>query len=380
MQTLLAVAGVGVPVALLLVLTGVSVGLATGPSADAGEIDYWVTPESGTGSAVIDAGDPRLAASHDVADRLAAREDVEYATPILLETLELRRPADGATEHVLVVGVIPEDGYETVAPLSTAALSPGDPHYADGSYEGPWTGEAVFSESAAEVFGVDTGASVEVAGRDRTLTVTAVESPRSAGLGQLPVVVVRLSEVQTLTGAASDDIATRLLVAAPDATADTETAIETAYPNTEVRSDDSILAERTLDSGLPAAMALAAFLLAMTTGILLVGTAFGFELAADGRQRAVLAAMGISARSRAALVGLEALWLALLGGAAGVLLWLGGSVLINELARRAYDVSVVALSPWFVAYGLAAAVCIGLVTVPYLLVVSRRTTTGVRIG
>lgn len=380
-RTWLCVVGIAVPVALLLVVTSVSIGLATGPTTSADDVDYWVTPESNASSAVTDVGTTRFAGTHATAARLSARDDVAYASPMLTELLAVEGP-DGGTEYLLAVGVVPEQGYGSVTPVSSVQLSPDDPYYAGGSYDGRWTGSMVLSEAAAETLDAGTGATVAPrrSASNRTFTVVGVSPPKRAGVSQFPVAVVRLSELQAVVGADERDAADRLLVAAPSATAETEAALAATYPNAAVRSRGELLVERAVDEQLPLAMAASALILSLTTGTLLVGTTFGFEVAASSRRRAILAAVGVSGRSRAALIGLETLLLALLGGYLALVVWAGGSFAANAVARWRFDTQVAVFEPWLLPAGVAVAVLIGLLSVPYLLFVGRRSTEEADLG
>ena len=200
-RTWLCVVGIAVPVGLLLVVTSVSIGLASGPATGAGDVDYWILPESNASSAVTDVGGARFGSTHETADSLAARDDVEYVTPLLLELVEFET-TDGSTEYVLVVGVVPEAGYGEVTPVSSVQFSPGDPHYAGGEYDGAWTGHVVLSQAAAEALDAGRRDRLSPRASDRNFTVLGVSPPKQAGVSQFPVAIVRLSELQAVVGAA----------------------------------------------------------------------------------------------------------------------------------------------------------------------------------
>lgn len=365
-QTALSVAGIAVPVALMLLVTSVSVGLATGSGVGTGAVDYRVVPETGTSTAVTDVDAPQLGRVHATTARLRAREDVHAVTPVLVSLLDVER--GGEETPVLFVGVVPSD--RELVGLSTGALSTGDPHYANGSYGGPWTGEAVVSTAASESLGVEEGGTVALADRERSFTVVGVSRSRSVGLGQLPVAVVHLSELQSLTGATSSDSANQLLVSAEPSA---RPALEAVYPRTTVIERGGLVAAT--DEGLPRAIGLTAFAVAVAVGTLFVVTTVGFEVAADARRRAVLAAMGVSRRSRTVLLAVEVLSVSLVGGLAGIGLWLVGLVLVNAGATTLLSTAPVApFHPLLGVYGLGVALLVGLLATPYLLVLGRRTT------
>lgn len=368
-QTLVCVLGIALPVALLLLVASVSLGLAADPAAGGGA-DYWVMPE-GASSAVTNVDGTRLADVHPAAASVAARDDVAHASPMLVEFV-VADGAGGERVLLLAVGVVPSERHERIAPVPTDALTPGDSHFGVGDYEGQWTGEAVLSESAAAELGIEEGDEFAPRGTDRPFTVTAIEPPPSAGLAQLPIVVVHLSELQALTGADDRDAADQLVVVAPEASADTERALADLYPRTTVESRGGLPGDRGVDSRLPAAVALAALLIAVVTGTLLVSTAFGFELAADSRSREVLSSIGVAGRSRAGIVGTELGVVSLYGGLLGVAIWAAGGRLLNRFAIARFGAPVADLDPMFALYGVAVALGIGLLSLPYLLAVGWR--------
>ena len=367
------VTGIALPVALLLIVTSVSLGLAASGTVASDDVDYWIVPESGASSAVVSVGGPQFGQVHPVGERLSARPNVEYATPVLLSVL----PAEvgGTREFVLAVGVVPPATPIGVAGVSTAGLAAGDPHYADGGYDGPRTDEAVVSRPAASLLGLGRGDSLELTaagGRNRTLSVANVSSAGTEA-GELPVVLVHLSELQTLTGAADGDRADQLLVGTNDPAV--RPALEGVYPRSIVLARGGLDAGGVADSSLALAVGLAALAVALTVGVLFAATTLGLAVAAASRERAVLAALGVSGRSRAAMLAVEALAVSLAGGLLGVGLGVAALPVANRLARRyVAEVTVAQFHPALVGYGLAAALAIGLLVLPYLLVMGRRTT------
>jgi putative ABC transport system permease protein len=368
-QTLISVLGIALPVAVLLLVASVSLGLAADPSAG-DEADYWVVPE-GASSAVMDVESAQLGSVHPTAARLTERDDIAHTSPMLIDFVQLEGP-NGEPVYVLAIGVIPSAEYDGIAPLSTEGLQPGDPYYADGEYNGTWTGEAVISESAATELGADSGTELSVRGTSRSFTATAVRTPGSAGLTQLPILVAHLSELQTITGAQQQDSASQLVVVADQPSAETEQALAGLYPKTTVQTRGGMLSQQGTDSRLPAAMALAALIISMTTGVLLVSTAFGFELAADSKGRQLMSALGIAGRSRAGIIGTELGVVSLYGGSLGVGIWGIGALAVNQVMMARFGAPVATLDPRFIVYGIGVALLIGLLSLPYLLVVDWR--------
>jgi putative ABC transport system permease protein len=377
-QTLLSVGGVAVAVALLLVVTSVSAGLVTGSTVGTTETDYWIVPEGSAGSAVTPVEGQRLGQVHSVSDRLTEREDITDATPVLTGLLRLQRAgSDEEDEYVVVLGVIPGGGDQKVADLPTGSLTPGDPYYADGAYDGRWTGGMVLSESAADTLGpegarLQSGTELSVAGKEagEGFTVTQVAAADGPGIAQLPIAVVHLAELQRLTGGTSGDVADQVLVAT-DGSVSSE-SLKGIYPNAQVLTRGELITSRAQESGLPLAMAAAALLVALVVGTLFLVTTVGFSVLADAESRAVLTAIGVSGGSRASLVVGETLATAAIGGLAGVACWVLAAVVVAVLETVGTTVPFAA-RPVFGLYGLVVALGVGLVSLPPLVVVSRRT-------
>ena len=376
-QILLSVAGVAIAVALLLLVTSVGVGLSASETVRASNADYAILPSGGS-SAVTDVGRAKLGRAHDVAGRLSAREDVAHTTAIRTAFVPVRTAgagdsADGEPMRLLVIGVTAtrEDG--VIAGIPTEGLSRRDVHYANGSYGGPFTGEMVLSSSAADRLDASEGTVLRPRTRavgDRTFRVATVSEPRRAGIGQFPVALVHLSELQTALNATDGDAADQMFVEANDP--GVRDHLETVYPETIVVSRGDLFAGSDGRSQLPAAIALAAFVVALVVGTLFMITTMGFELAADRENRAVMRAIGLSGASRTAIVVVQTFVVAVAGGVAGIGLWLVGIGIGNAVSGAVSGVPVAAFRPVLAAYGVGVALLIGLLTVPYLLVAAWR--------
>jgi putative ABC transport system permease protein len=366
-QSTLSVAGVAVAVGLMLTVTSIGLGLATGGIAADTQTDYLITPSGDAGSVVANVEGQQLGQVHRATARIESFEGVRWATPVLVSIGSVDVAED--REYLLVVGVVPDDGTR-VAGLSTEALTPGDPMF-DG---GPRTGEAVVSSAASEELGYTEGdAFTLVTGAkdaNRSFGVVAVAEPSEPGLGQLPVAVVHLSELQAITGGQRADVANRILVSGSGERL--QQRLQRVYPESDVVTRQQLLRQQALDAELTLAVGVGAFLVAVVVGVLFIATTMGFELAAEREDRLVLRAVGISRRSRLALVAIRTFVVCLLGGVGGILLWLAGSTLVNVVARAVSGgFAVAVLHPALAVLGLLAALLIGLVVAPYLLVASR---------
>ncbi|ELY61138.1 hypothetical protein C493_03430, partial [Natronolimnohabitans innermongolicus JCM 12255] len=135
-QTAALVSIVALTVALLLVVTGIGVALADDPSGTT-DADFRVAPaEGGSLSSVVEVEGPRLDDVHDRTADVRQHDDVEYATPVLAEPVEMRTTDGDDTVVVLALGVVADDPAPTVAGISTDALGSDDADDPDGGETG----------------------------------------------------------------------------------------------------------------------------------------------------------------------------------------------------------------------------------------------------
>lgn len=372
-QVAFAVVGIALTIMLLTTAGGIALGLASQSAIQSEDVDYWVVPEASTAEAVaVDVGGPALGDVHGVSARFADDQRIEYITPIELQIVQLRNPDSDIQAYVLAVGVVPERS-QSVAGVSLSALTPGDPYYADGSFDGRWTGEVVVSTAASRLLDADSGSRLQSAGSStRTFTVVDRQQPElSMGGGSVPVVVVHLAELQALSGGTTTDQADQFLVRTDNPSVRSD--IERLYPGTDVVTRSGLTTRQLSTSELPLAVAVTVLLTAITVGVLLVATTMGLAVTDDRRFIATLAALGFSIRSRSLLVVVEVLTVAVIGGVAGVGL---GSVVIvvtNAITTYTLGVTVAVVDGRLLTIGLAVSVVIGVLAAGYPLWLSRRT-------
>jgi putative ABC transport system permease protein len=359
-------------IATLLVVTGVAVGLGAETTTFGSNVDYWLVPEGGAGSVLVSTGGPMLGETHETSASLRDRDDIEYATPVLSRPIELESATE--REYVLAVGVVGSPGAPRVAGLPPDTLSPDDPRYAQGRYDGPWTGEVVASSAAATILDVDDGDAVGMPAVNESGTVVGVHESEKV-TADIPIVLVQLSELQTMTGADDRDQADQLLVASSSGGIKSDLAA--VYPQTTVETRSGLLAQNVIDEDIGLALSLTGLLAALGIGTLFVSTTMGMEVVASRDELATMSAVGLRTSSRLVIVGVEVLVTTLLGGVLGIVLGAGGIVVANEGATRLLDVTVATFHPAFLGYGVVVALLIGRCSLPYLgVLVSRVGTAG----
>ena len=368
--------GVAVAVALLVVVSGISLGLANSTTIESEDIDYWIVPdEAGAGSVPLQAEGARLSQVHQVTAELRRDDRIAYASPVVLQPLQLHNPATGDREYVVAVGVIPTDQQRRVADMEISALPTDYSYYGDGAYNGEWSGQFVAAPSVTERLALAPGDTVTVGAANRSLTLTKVnDREMAAGVGEVPAIAMPLAELQALTGLDQADQADQILVSTTDPSV--ESTLAEIYPRTDVVSRAGIGGVDATPTNLPLAMALAATLVAGGIGVAFVATMMGLELTAGRRELAVLSAVGFSGRARALVVVAETVTVATLGGVLGVGLGALATVGVNAIVASAIGISSLAtLTPALIGYALAAAVAVGVCAAPYPLYLTTRTNT-----
>lgn len=365
-RLLLTVVGVALAVALMISVTGVAINLASGSTVQGDDVDYWIVPEGGSvNSVAVSVEGPQLGSVHETTARIQADDRVSFATPVELQILQLSTAE--SSEYVLAAGVIPPGGDQEILGLPSHQLTPEDPHYANGSYDGPWTGEAVVSSAAAELLGIEEGATLtptRVSANQTFQATTIAEGDLSGGVGPIPVILVHTSELQTLTNTASQDQADQILVSTNDPAV--ESTLESIYPETQVLLRAGLGGSDLSTSSLPLAVAVAALLATVAIGTLFVATLMGLESIAARETIAVRAALGFSTSSQMLIVLAQTLTIAGLGGLCGTVLGFGGVYVLNAGATVFAGVGqIAAFHPGLLVYGPGVAVLIGVLATPY---------------
>jgi putative ABC transport system permease protein len=363
------VAAVALTIALLLVVTGIALGLADGGIATQDDADVRVAPEDErTLSAVDGIESPRLGEANERAETIRSQDGVDHASPVLVEQVRLESES-GEERTVLLVGVVPDDESRTVAGLSTGALESGE-----GS-------EVVLSSTAADDLGAETGEEVALSSvrtdpssneGPPSTPVAAVEES-AGGNADTPVALVHLEELQSLSGADGGEMADRVLVWGETESA--ETAAADAYPDAAVESTDPRDPSALFDDGLAFATSVIALIVGVAICASFVATTMGMTVNEDRRTLAVLAAVGFPTHSRLLVVALSTALTTLAGAVLGIGLGVVGIHAVNAVAGATVaSGAVAAMHPAFVPYALGVALLSGLIATPYPLAVAARTT------
>lgn len=396
-QTAVTVTLIALTIALLVIVTGISAGLAADSTTD-DEADIRVVPEGGgTLSSVVDVESARLGNVHETTASIEARDDVAYATPVLTEVIQIQTAGGDEPKTVLAMGIVPPEEPTTIEGISTASLEPGDPYFGNGTDNGSRTGELVLTDTAADGINASAGDTLAVTSptpatalqREETnqslaYTATAVDDTETTDLsGELPLVVLHLSELQSITGADDGDLADQVIVETRSdaSTAAAESAAEDAYPNATIQSGGESEFGSIRSDDFALATSLVALVVALVICSLFVATSSALMIDRDREMIAVLAAVGFSVRSRLAIVAITTLSLTLAGAVAGVVLGIIGISITNYLATATIaPESIATLRLAFVPYAIGIALVAGILALPYPLYLVARTNVVAELG
>jgi len=372
---------VALAITLMIIVSGVSLALADESAVDSEEADLRIVPPDHSSlTTVVEAEPPRMSDVHARTETIESHEQVSDATPVLLSRVRLRAPESGKPVAVLAIGVEPGPRSPTVAGLKPSSLGPGDPRYANGSYDGEFTGDVVLSAAAAEQLNasvddpllLQSGTTGPV---DEEFSVTAIDRTARTSSG-FPIAVFRLSELQEISGAAEDDRANQILVQTSSGSGSVQRDLESMDENTTVVTGGGIASDvRSLQGDtLAMGVSVTATLVGIVLCSLVVATTMGLVINADRQQLAVLETVGFDRRAQLAIVSVTVLGLVIAGAAIGIVLGAIGTMLTNAVAQATVtEVPIAKLGLWTVPYGFGVAILAGIVAAPYPLAIAART-------
>jgi putative ABC transport system permease protein len=362
----LAVVGIALAVLLVVLLSGLGYGLTTtgGQAIDWLDRDLWATtgPVAFAPGAVGGVENP-IEDAHLVADRMSRIEGVSEVQALAFQAVYVS--PDGE-EFDTVVGVGGTDSGDTIVIQQGRTFSGDDVHYADGTYEGPMTHEAIVGPRLADRYDLEPGDTLHVGGtlaaaRENEFEVVGVSNTFSRFLGT-PTVALHLSELQEVSGGTGNDRAAILAVTLADGAdpAAVERRIERAFPRFSVRTNDEQVGAVIGNQGPVLAAATTLVALAVVAGAALVTNVLALLVAQQRERFAALKAAGVSGRLLAVTVLAQGLAVGLLGGLLGLALALPAATLLNRVVADLAGFSDLLATPaWLLAAGVALAAAVG---------------------
>lgn len=404
-RSALASLGIGLATALVVLLLALSSGIQTSSTqlAAASGIDLLGTSAN---TSLSSPTFPPIPGAHLLASEIPANDsNVEVASPWLLSDLvfgnaSLWRAANDSPNGSAIpaawaltgsgsVGWIPSDntGIEVPTLYTGAGFTyPGDPHYANGTYRGPITGQVVLDQGLASVMHVRVGdlvwaSPVSAAGPAQVqgwyahatgFRIVGISGPfwllPSAFLG-----FFYLSELQTMLGSASasTDYASLLLIHLYDGSNPGTDAsrIAAAFPQLSVFTIQSILGAIQNAVALYQTFGQIVGSIGLVVAALFTTTVVLMSVDDRSREIALRRAIGTTRASVGRMVVEESVLLSLIGLAIGLPLAFGAAEALNVLLLQrigglptgfsfvSFDLSVIATGVAIVvAIGLAAGI------------------------
>lgn len=368
-RTILAVLGIAFAVLATTLLASVGYGVVeTGQQKfDASGRDLWITggpvqlaPGSvgGFRNSITDA--------HTVSNKLRARDDIKTATPMAFQTVYVGTDPDNL-KTLVGVGVRGTGSQGATQITAGKGLTGPDRHYANGTYDGPMTREVLIGPRTAQMFNVSVGDTLHVGGtvmgaRRNTVTVVGISPTFSRFLGA-PSVVLRLSELQELTGTTQTDRATMITIdlasgANPEVV---EREIQQAYPSYDVRTNREQLEAVLAKQAVVLASGLVLVVLAVVAGAVLTVNLLALLIYQHQTELAAMNALGVSSRVLIGLAAGQGLALGILGGTLGLALTPLAGAGLNQLAAHIVGFNGLVQTPNIV-YGVGGLIAVGIGT------------------
>ncbi len=401
-RTAVTALGIGLATSLVVILLAVSEGVQASSStiAAASGVDLLMT----SANTSLESGQfPPITGAHALSAQVESKDaNVAGASPWLIASFvfanaslyaAINRSPDGAglpagwaPTGSGAVGWIPSEnvGLQTPQVLAGPGFSaPGDPHYANGTYSGPSTGEIVLDQGLATVLHVGVGGLVWVSAQSvgtpsELAGWFANATPfRLVGISEpfwlVPSALLAflyLSEAQSLLGgnAPVSDTATLLLVHLHDAgTATTDQSrLAAAFPTLTVLTVGNILGAVASAIDLYRTFGEIIGIIGVVVATLFTTTVLLMSVDDRSREIAILRAIGFSRRTIGRFVVEEAVLLSVLGFGVGLLGGGLGAFLLNEFLGRLVTglpqgFSFISLNATVIGVGLVEVLGLGLV-------------------
>ncbi|MFZ1023077.1 MAG: ABC transporter permease [Thermoplasmata archaeon] len=401
-RSILTALGIGLATALVVILLAISAGiqssaeqLATQSGVDLIGTSHGTSVENGTY--------PYVAQAHDTVSQIPAADpnvetvspwlvgDLVFGNSTLYEAANATRngsgiPAGWFPTSAAAIGWIPSDntGIETPLVLSGPGFSQtGDPHYDNGSYQGPATHEIVLDQGLAGVLHVSLGGLVwlglstpanssEIPGWYSSATAFRVVGI-SGPFWLIPSALISflyLSEYQSLIGGASrsTDYASLILIHLFDPTnpAQDQARLATAFPSLTFITLSQILGAIQSVVNLYKTFGVIIGLIGIVVATLFAMTVLLMSVDDRSRELALLRAVGFPRSAVGGLVVQEALLLALGGLAIGLPIAYVATQALNHFLQALVSglpagFSFVSFNAAVIAAGLGEVLLIGLI-------------------
>ena len=250
-STVLAVTGVTLAVLSTTLLAGAGLGAVHAgiEKYDATGRDLWITGTTEITPGTVGGLSPGIYEAHRMTTELETHPNIRTAAPMAIQAVYAG--TDPNELHTITGVGVPGNRLKTQI-LVGRYFDGDDIHYANGTYAGPMTKEAVISSNLASQLNVSVGDQIHLGGtiitaRQTQFTVIGISDAFAGFLGS-PVITVRLSELQEITGKTALDSASVLMITVDSEAQLMQTAhdLQRRYPEYDVRTNQEQL-RATLD-------------------------------------------------------------------------------------------------------------------------------------
>lgn len=365
-RTFLAAIGVALAVLLMTLMAGLGHGVTTAGTDALQWIDrdLWMAPGSLTfAPGSVGGVRNQLVDAHVVASQIEARSDVASAGALSFQSVYA---SANTSSFTTLVGVGALGNQSALNVRTGPGFSTGDRYYANGSYDGPWSGEVVIDERTAAALNVSVGDTIYVGGtivnaQRNPVEVVGVSPTFSTFLGTATV-TMHLSELQELTISTANDPASIVAITVAEGanSAAVERALEEEY-GYEVRSNDEQLRAFVGNNAAIIAGVFTLTVVSIASGIALIVNVLATLVQHQRRELAALRAIGVSSTTLVGAIVGQGLGIGLLGSVIGIGLAPVAAGALNGLVTDLTGFTELIRTPtWLLVAGACLAFVMGL--------------------
>lgn len=368
-RTTMTVAAVAISMALLVSMLSIAEGILL--NAELG------IEESKRDIIVSAQGAHGIVNGHGLVDEMEAKENISAASAILFTdwseflVLNITDPGSQITENFLAlgVGIIPEDeknflGDETEQRFRDVFEVKfndywfeveGDPHYVN-NYSGEWTYELLIDETFAKMHNLSVGSEFLINDHPVKFHINGIITTILSGEGifegiDIGVIIMHLSELQSLLNFTENDLITSLSVSLEDDKKDVETVravaqdIRTSYPFYNVLTKEDRLQNVQDQIVLARLFYTAIGSVSMIIGLLFVACIMIMSIFERTNEFGMMRAIGVSKKTIFTQTLLESMVLVITGAIVGLIFGYFGSNALGDYLR-----SLTGINREFTAY------------------------------
>jgi ABC-type antimicrobial peptide transport system permease subunit len=301
---------------------------------------------------------------HTMTDELKALENVSAASAVLItggtELLSLNFTDEGSgedkTRSALGIGIVPDDEFSFLGDETERQFRDifeikyndwfeegGDPHY-DNNYTGEWTYEIILDGTFAQRHNLTQGTRLKINDHPMDFkivgTVTTILSEELLMDFDFGIIIMHLSELQSLLNLTANDLISSVSVSLEDehkdvsAARDVAQSIKNKYPYYSVATKEDRLDSIEDELSLAQLLYTAIGSVSMVIGLLFVACIMIMSVFERTNEFGMMRAIGISKKTIFVQTLLESMVLVLIGAGAGIILGYFGSAAMGDWLRE----------------------------------------------